>query len=396
SSLTTSVRKNEKSLNSEFGVPLTILGLKTAWNSPIDWLINLLTGFYRAITYSLKPKTYPQYLVLEMGADHPGDIKYNVTNFKPTIGVLTGIGTEVPVHVEFFSTIEDLVREKSELLKALPEDGIAIINRDDARAWEARDSTRAHVISYGFTGDANIKGDNLRISYADTGQPKGMNLRVDYAGKSVPVRLCGVLGKGHAYSALAAFAVGVNMGMNIINIADALGRHKFAPCRLRILEGRNGSTLIDDTYNSSPSAVKLALETLYDINLGSRIPSCRKIAVLGDMLELGEYSESEHKKVGTWIRGVIDVLVCVGERAKWIGESAISDGFPPDHVHYFPDSVSSGNFLTSDFDIRASDVILLKASQSVRLERATEALLVDPSKANELLVRQEKEWKNKK
>src|SRR3989344_1849880 len=399
-SSTFSAKKNEKSLNSEFGVPLTILGLKTAWSSPMGWLLNLGFGIWRLGFPGEKYK----FLVLELGADKPGDIKTLSSWVRPKLGVITGIGSEVPVHVEFFRDIEALVSEKSELLRALPEDGTAIVNRDDARAWEMREATRARVISYGFASDANIRGDNLHTSYDDPldsargKKPKGINLRVDYAGKSVPVRLCGVLGKGHAYAALAAFAVGANLGINVVTISDALGRHKFTPGRLRILPGKNGSTIIEDTYNSSPSAVKLALETLHELELtvspmADSQPQPRKVAVLGDMLELGEYSEGEHRKVGTWIRGVADVLVCVGEKAKWIGESAIEDGFDKGSVHEFGNSQEAGKFLSSF--VLSGDMVLLKASQSVRLERATEQLLEDPTKASELLVRQEKERRRK-
>jgi len=387
-----SARKNEKSLNSEFGVPLTILNLKSAWNSLVGWLINLGFGLWRAII--LNSQFIVQYLVLEIGADHPGDIKSLVSWLKPEIGVLTGFGNEVPVHIEFFPTIGDLVREKSELLKALPEDGTAIINHDDERAWEAREVTEAKVLSYGFNENSDVHGDNFHISY-ENDLPKGVNFRVDYAGKSVPVRLCGVLGNGVAYSALAAFAVGTTQAINVVSIAEALGSHLFAPGRMKILKGINHSILIDDTYNSSPTAVKLALDTLHDLNTETRfrnpVSVCRKIAVLGDMMELGEYSEQEHKKVGTWVRGIADVLVCVGERAKLIGKGAINDGFEKNNVHELSNSQEAGKFLVGF--VKEGDIVLLKASQSIRLERATEQLLADPTKASELLVRQEKEWK---
>ena len=387
---TFTARKNEKSLNSEFGVPLTILNLKSAWSSPILWFLNLCFGLWRSVLPGEKFK----FLVLEIGADHPGDIKYLSSWTRPKIGIITGMGNEIPVHVEFFPDIESLGSEKSELLRVLPEDGRAILNRDDARVWDMRAESVAKITSYGFSPGANIHADNFHTNF-----PKGISFRVDYAGKSIPVRLSGVIGRGAAYAALAAFAVGTELGINVVTIAEALGKHQFAPGRMRILEGYNNSTLIDDTYNSSPAAVKLALETLHDINLDAEGPSgpsaskSRKIVVLGDMLELGIYSEQEHKKVGTWIRGIADMLVCVGERAKMIGESAIEDGFDPDQVHYCSNSYQAGQLLVSS--IQQSDIVLLKASQSIRLERATEMLLADPSHSHTLLVRQEKEWKRK-
>ena len=382
-----SVRKNIKSFNSDIGMPLTVLDLPNAWLSPFAWLKNLLLGFWKVSIYYLLSITYPKYLVLELSADHPGDIKSPVSWLKPEIGVITGFGNEIPVHAEFFHNIESLIEEKGELLKVLPENGVAILNIDDARVWGMRGNTRAHIISYGFDQEAKIRGDGFHISYNEEGLPKGIGFRIDYEGKSVPVRLSGVLGKGHAYAALAATAVAVKLGMNLVAISQALSEHVFSPGRMRILDGLRGVIIIDDTYNSSPAAVKIALEAIHELKSG------RKIVVLGDMLELGKYSESEHKKVGTWVRGVTDTLVCVGERAKVIGESAITDGFVKNNVHFFSDSYKTGNFL-KDF-VTTGDMVLLKASQSIRLERATEMLMANPSQASELLVRQEKEWKKR-
>src|SRR3989338_8371760 len=377
------VRKNEKSYNSEFGVPLTILNLKSAWSSPFGWLINIIIGLWRACTDYLPTSSY---FVLEVGADHPGDIGRLVKWLKPVMGVVTGFGSEVPVHVEFFPSIESLVAEKGKLLESLPEDGVAFINRDDARSWDMRSLTRDRVVSFGTSADSMTKADGVRISYDEGGKPKGTSFRVDIAGKSIPVRLCGALGKGHMYAALAALAVANELEVNLLNAVAALEAHRPPPGRLRVLAGINGSTLIDDTYNSSPAAVKIALDTLHELEVTGR-----KIAVLGDMMELGQYSEQEHRKVGSWLPGVVDVLMCVGERSKWIGDEAQKDGFKKESIYYFADSVATGQFLVSDFGIRASDLILLKASQSIRLERATEMLLAEPSRSSELLVRQDKE-----
>src|SRR3989344_746072 len=215
-----SVRKNIKSFNSDIGMPLTVLDLPNAWLSPFAWLKNLLLGFWKVSIYYLLSITYPKYLVLELSADHPGDIKSPVSWLKPEIGVITGFGNEIPVHAEFFHNIESLIEEKGELLKVLPENGVAILNIDDARVWGMRGNTRAHIISYGFDQEAKIRGDGFHISYNEEGLPKGIGFRIDYEGKSVPVRLSGVLGKGHTYAALAATAVAVKLGMNLVAISQ--------------------------------------------------------------------------------------------------------------------------------------------------------------------------------
>jgi UDP-N-acetylmuramoyl-tripeptide--D-alanyl-D-alanine ligase len=377
-------RKNPKSFNAEFGVPLTILNLPNAWASPIGWFVNIIKG----LLLVLLPHEYPKWLVLEIGADHPGDIKKITKWVNPSIGVVTGLGNEAPVHVEFFPTIESLIREKSELLRGLDSVDSAIINRDDERAWGMRSVTVAHILSYGFDKEAKVRADAYHVAYDDNDNPKGIGFRVDYSEKSIPVRLTGVLGKGHAYAALVAFAVGTRLGINLVTIAEALTKHTFAPGRMRILPGLRETVLIDDSYNSSPAAVKLALDTLRDLEA-----SGRKIAVLADMAELGEYSVGEHKKVGTWIPGVADVLVCVGPKAKDIGESASMECLDKSCVYYFDNSVKAGHFLANF--VQAGDAVLLKGSQSMRMERATELLLADSSKAPDLLVRQEPEWKAK-
>lgn len=401
-----SARKSAKSYNSEFGGPLSILDLSSAWSSLFGWVKNLSIGFCRVVLNN----SYPEWLVMEIGADKPKDLKNIVSWVKPEIGVITGLGDAVPVHVEYFKSIEELIAEKGELLKSLPSLGIAIINRDDERAWGMRSLTLARVVSYGMHSDAQVRGDKLHISYEASEsalgrRPKGITFRVDVAGKSIPVRALGVLGIGQMYARLAALAVAHELDLNLVKAVDALEAYKSPPGRMCILQGLNGSTLIDDTYNSSPAAVKMALDVLHELEVSPQLPEVspplgglssgrpRKIAVLGDMLELGAYSIAEHTKVGALVRGVADVLVCVGPNAKIIGETAIADGFAPDQVHFCSDSFQAGQFLASS--IQQNDLVLLKASQSIRLERATELLLADPAKVSDLLARQDKEWKKK-
>jgi UDP-N-acetylmuramyl pentapeptide synthase len=382
--------KNPKSYNSEIGVPLAILGLSNAWNSAFGWISNIYSGLARLLTLNFNASIFPKWFVLEIGADHPGDIKKICKWLKPEIGIVTGLGSEIPVHVAFFSSIEQLVREKAELLISLPKEGIAILNIDDARVWDMRGLTRASIATFGFDQSADVHGTNLKTIYEDN-KPAGISFRVDHDGKSIPVRLMGVLGKGQAYAALAAITAGAMTDINHIKIIEALNMHPPAPGRMRILQGIESSVLIDDTYNSSPAAVRIALDVLHNLEIDE---GGRKIAVLGDMMELGQYEELEHKKVGEWLRGVADVIVCVGERARIIGNSALADGCEKRQVYFFTTSVEAGEFLRTY--VGEKDVVLLKASQSIRLEKATEILLADPTKAESILVRQEKDWKKKK
>jgi UDP-N-acetylmuramoyl-tripeptide--D-alanyl-D-alanine ligase len=196
------------------------------------------------------------------------------------------------------------------------------------------------------------------------------------------------------YSLLAAAAVGKARGISISRILEALNAYEAPKGRMNIIPGLNGSTIIDDTYNSSPDAVRVALETLKEINAG------RKIAILGDMMELGKYSVDEHRKVGREAAAVLaspaptsGILVTVGLRSRATAEEAMKGGIAADSVHSFESSDEAAAFMPSI--IQPGDIVLVKGSQSLRLERVTKALMLDPSKASMLIVRQEKEWLDK-
>ncbi|KKS89482.1 MAG: UDP-N-acetylmuramoyl-tripeptide-D-alanyl-D-alanine ligase, partial [Parcubacteria group bacterium GW2011_GWC1_43_11b] len=183
------VRKSEKSYNSEFGLPLTIIGAKSAWNSSLGWLEIIARGLWVAIS----GQKYPEWLVLEVGADRPGDIK-NVVKWLPIdIGVLTRLPA-VPVHIEFFKNKHQYLEEKTSLVKSLTEAGWAILNFDDPVIKDLTDKLKARVISYGHTSEAKILISNEQLYY-DNDQLAGLNFKLDYVGDSLPVRLSGIIGR---------------------------------------------------------------------------------------------------------------------------------------------------------------------------------------------------------
>ena len=379
----THVRKSEKSFNNEFGIPLTIIGVGTGWGSARRWLDIILEGFY----VFLFPQNYPKWLVLEVGADRPGDIEDVTKWLHPDIAVVTSLGT-VPVHVEFFESPEALAQEKAYLPKSVKRGGVAILNYDDPKVRDMAASAKVNVLMYGFDSGATFRASNDHILYDDNAKPNGVTFRVDYDGHSVPIRLFGVVGKSHCYNMLAALAVGVSQDRNLISLAEAVHNHAPTPGRLRLLSGIKETTIIDDTYNSSPAATAMALDTLSQIETKGR-----KIAVLGDMLELGIYTKEEHEKVGVRAVGVVDRLFLVGPRAEFIGAAALENGFQEDNLFYFNDASECGKYLQQY--IEPADVILLKGSQGIHLERAVLEIMAHPEKRKELLVRQEDEWGSK-
>jgi len=377
------VRKSEKSYNSEIGLPLTILGCPNGWNNPYVWLKNILKGLWLFIW----PHKYPEWLVLEVGVGKPGDMRQTASWFKTDAVIITAIG-ETPVHIEFFNSRDHLVKEKSGLIKTLKKDGLLILNADDKTVLELKTKSKNRTLTYGFNEDADVRGSEESIFYSDSGLPQGIIFRVDEGGNSLPVIIEGVFGKNHLYASLAALAFFYGLKFNILEAINALKNYDVQPGRMRLLSGINNSLIIDDSYNSSPFACESALKTLGEIKSVGR-----KIAVLGDMLELGKYTEESHKNIGKIAEKNAEILIVVGPRAKTIEEGAVLAGMNEKNIFEFNNSRETGEFLKTF--VKNGDLVLVKGSQGMRMERAVEAVLKDKENKEKLLVRQDKEWLEK-
>jgi UDP-N-acetylmuramoyl-tripeptide--D-alanyl-D-alanine ligase len=375
------VRKSEKSLNSEFGVPLTIIGCESGWNSPIKWIKNIIHG----LTIIILPNHYPKWLILEIGADRPGDIKTLARWIKPDVAVITGI-PDVPVHIEFFDSVDEVADEKRALADALKPEGSLILNGDDARSFAMRRDFRGVSATYGFSGNNDFVASHLEINYQN-GNPVGITFRVNHAGSSVPITIHGALGKTHIYPVLAAIAVGISSGLDLIKIAEGISIHVPTVGRMKIVKGIRETTIIDDSYNSSPIATLAALETIEGLSVKGR-----KIIILGDMLELGDYSLEAHKEVGNAVGKVADHLITVGIRARGIAEAAMDAGMSEKNILQYEQNEAERAGEELEHKLQKGDVILIKGSQSMRMERTVKAIMAEPIRAKELLVRQEKEW----
>lgn len=379
------VRKSDKSFNSEIGLPLTILGLPNGWNSVVMWLENIIRGFWLIIWN----KPYPEWLVLEVGAGKPGDIK-NVTPWlRPDVVVITRF-PDKPVHVEFFGSAEKVIEEKSALAFALKPTGVLILNHDDEKVYALHTKSKSRMVSYGMHENATYRATHATYTYATVGQatiPTGINFKLAYDGNTFPVMLPHVVGMHYVGQALSAIASAHEVGCDLLTSIDAVSEFVTPRSRLTLIEGMNNSTLIDDTYNASPVAMEVALEVLKEVQ-GSR-----KIAVLGDMLELGKYTEEAHRAIGEQVVGSADMLIVVGPRAKSIAEGAISKKFAKKNIFSFDNSRQTAEFLKGA--IKEGDIVLLKGSQGVRLERAVASIMAHPEDASKLLCRQEKQWENR-
>ncbi len=355
------VRRSKGNFNNELGLPLTILSEADKISGFLFWPKIVVKSLGRLI---FSDKNYPEVLVLEMAADRPGDIKYLTGIAKPHIGVITAIG-DIPVHVEFYSSPEAVAREKARLIEVLPANGFAVLNFDDEVVYNLRSRTRAHLITYGFNDGADLKFSNLEYRIEDNG-PAGISFKVQYGGSFVPVRLNNVFGRPQVYAAGAAIAVGLAFGMNLVKISEGLSEYEAPDHRMKILEGVKGTFILDDSYNASPLSMRLALDTL------SNLPAKRKIAVLGDMLEIGKYSTEAHEAVGEAAVKVVDYLFCVGPRAKFIAESARQHGFDHKKIQVF--SSSDGAKKMIEREIKAGDLILIKGSRAIQLEKIIEEI----------------------
>lgn len=371
------VRRSEKSLNSEFGVPLTILGEKSGWNNPLSWVAILYRGLFAAFE-----ERYPTHLVLEIGADKPGDIESVARWLKPNITVLTQFA-EVPVHVEFFKNREHLVQEKAYLAHALAQGGTFIYNADDIDSVRIREAIERRAVSVGITSTAEVRAEKIVI-YGDK-VVEGTSADIAVDGKVYQLTLPQVLGKSPVYAALPAIAVARELNVPIEHAVAALRDEEKPKGRMRVLAGLNNSTLIDDTYNASPKATEHGLRTLASLEARGR-----KIAVLGDMMELGEYTESEHLRIGAVAAQCVHKLVCVGVRSRFTVEGALNNGMRDEDIMHFDSAQQAGSYLAGV--ISDGDVVYMKGSQSVRMEKAVKILLLADLSPQDVLVRQEREW----
>ncbi len=376
-------RKSEKSFNSEIGVPLTVLGLSNAWNNPLLWFKNIVDGLFIA----LFSKDYPAYLIIEAGIDRPGDMSRLASWLKPHLVVLTRF-PDVPVHVEYFKNPEAVVEEKMKLIEALDLDGVVIYNHDDKMIQANLVNIRQKAIGFSRYLKSHFTASKDEIYYHDD-VPVGLAFLVEDLNEKYEVKIEGLVGVQGVYACVAAIATAMQCGISTKDAVAALTEYDSPPGRMKVIKGIKGTVIIDDTYNSSPIATEQALITLKEIRYAKR-----KIAVLGDMLELGQFSAREHERVGELVPQCADILITIGVRARQIAETALSFGLNDKTVLQYDDVTRAGKELQAF--MQTGDIILIKASQGIRAEKIVEEIMQEPERAAELLVRQDTAWQKRK
>ncbi|MFJ4090387.1 UDP-N-acetylmuramoyl-tripeptide--D-alanyl-D-alanine ligase [Kitasatospora sp. NPDC089913] len=317
---------------------------------------------------ALRVEEGTRHLVLEMGARHKGDIEYLTSITPPRIGLVLNVGT---AHVGEFGSQEAIAEAKGELVEALPADGVAILNADDRLVRAMASRTKARVVYFGESAEADVRARDVRLD--STGRPS-FTLSTPAGSARVQLRL---YGEHHVSNALAAAAVATELGMTVDDTAEALSEAgALSRWRMEVVDRADGVTVVNDAYNANPDSMRAALRAL--ISMGGRGPERRRTwAVLGEMRELGEDSLAEHDAIGRLaVRLDVTKLVAVGGReAACMELGARNEGSWGEESVLVSDADAAVELLRSQ--LRPGDVVLVKASRSVGLEKVAEALLAD-------------------
>jgi UDP-N-acetylmuramoyl-tripeptide--D-alanyl-D-alanine ligase len=382
------VRKSEKNYNNEIGVPLTIIGAESGGRSFFKWL----GIFLRWLGFLILPLKYPEILILEMGADKPGDLKYLTDFVKPDISVITEISAS---HLEQFKNIEAIFREKATLARVLAEKELLIVNGDNAYLAKLKNNPRqagvlARIFSFGFEEAVDARAMEVFLNNCsdEAGEKtvSGLSFKLNYKGTTMPLRLNNILARHNIYAALAGVSVGIELGLNLVEIAGSLEDFSLPSGRMNLLRGIKSTSIIDDTYNSSLASSEGALEVLREFG------KQRKIVVLGDMLELGENVENDHRMLAKKfleIGGV--VFLTVGRRMLFAVDELKKHNFSGE-IYAFRNPLDAGKKLQEI--LRTGDIVLVKGSQAMRMEKVVEEVMAEPDRAKDLLCRQDMRWKN--
>ena len=298
----------------------------------------------------------PEWMVGEMGMSAPGEISRLSRTFEPDVAAITLIALE---HLEFLGSLEGIARANAEILDGLRRDGTFVANADDPRVSEIARTRAPNVLRFGQAPDADVRVE--RVALSESGSRFRLKAPSGEAEIALPLP-----GSHQVSNFVAASAVAIACGASVENCAEAAPKLNPSAHRGELRRHGSGALLYDDAYNASPPSMRAALDAL------KLLPGKRKIAVLGDMLELGPQSEWWHRETGRYVVGRADRLICVGALGKFLAEGAIEGGFPKREIRVLEVPEHAANLLDTMLD--AGDTALFKASRGVGLERAVERL----------------------
>lgn len=371
------VRRNKKSMNSEFGLLLTILEIESGFSSATKWSWYLMKGFFHSLF-----RDHSEILLLELGVDKPDDMDFLTSIVKPDVAIITNVHHAHMAEGQFAS-VDEVFEEKSKLVKAMKEHGRAILNIDnDYLADLTKKLGKKRCVTFGKDKDADFWASQIKLSL------DGTTFILHHDNKRYDVKIRPI-GQFQVYVVLPAIICGNMFNMHIEHILAALERFGTPPGRMSVIPAINQAAILDSTYNCSPAALTEALHALRELGEKNR-----KVAVIGNMNELGKFSKELHEEVGKVAAQCADLLLTVGNEAAQVAASAQSEGMEVKNIFKFKNALEAAEFFKDE--IKKGDLILVKGSQNnVRLERFVKALMEHPADAKELLVRQEKDWENK-
>jgi len=326
------VLKTRGNLNNLIGLPLTLLNL---------------TEKERVV-------------ILEMGMNVPGEIRRLTEIAEPDVGLITNIQK---VHLEGMGSLERVKDEKGDLFRRMRRDGTILVNQNDPYVIDLASEFSGQKITFGVEKSADVMANEIRLRGAE-----GTSFNLILEGEKMEVNLP-LLGRHFVPNALSAIAVATLFGIEVKKVKEALERFQPFPMRMEVIHLEGGKTLINDTYNANPRSMELALETLAEMK-----GKGRAIAVLGDMLELGDFTEEAHQQVGEKVRELsIDLLLAMGEKAPLVAESAIRHGFEPKRARVVESHSEAISILKET--IQEGDWILIKGSRRMAMEKIVEGLI---------------------
>ncbi len=364
SSFGQAARRSEGNLNTVFGIPLAILGFKKPPVpldqpfSPWPWIPVIFSAPFKIFS-----NRSTKYLVLEIAADKPGDIEFTTNYLKTDVVVITNLGA---AHLEIFGTLEKIIQEKAGLLKSLIQGGWAVLNLDDANLRKL-DLSVSNLKTVAINNEADITAKNITTEIVNLNagkEPQPITKFQILMGETKFLAETKTLGRQtNIYPALIAAAIAQIFNISKEQIVAGLKEIRPEKHRMEVFAAKNGSVIIDDCYNANPLSMRAALDTL------KILPAKRKIAVLGDMLELGSISEKAHQIIGDYAREIANEIVSVGSLAKKYQAN-----------RHFESKTEAIDYLLNEIQkndkMETGSLILIKASRGIGLESIVEALKV--------------------
>ncbi|MCD6550563.1 hypothetical protein J7K24_03415 [bacterium] len=269
--------------------------------------------------------------------------------------------SEIPPDIDFFASPPSRLEKVIKLVRDLPSIGFLVLNFDDGTVRDIKEETVANVLTFGFKENADFRATDIKLD-------GGTNFKINYKGNIVPVWLNKIFGREQIYSALAVAAVGKALKLNLVKISGLLKHYRSLPGKMRLIEGINQTWILDDAESATAFSMIEALSVLGEIRLEdlSDEGSGRKIAVLGDVIGIGKYTLEAHETIGEKVVEVADLLVCVGPRAKFIAQGAVSKGMSHQKIYEFYNSEEAADFLKKE--LRKGDLVLIDGSQEMKME----------------------------